>query len=108
VQSCASGGCEHLQALRHFSTSAGLCEGEVAECVLANARRNLTADEYRYYIGKLYEGRKHQGTRTDLTSGHFDQKLIAEDIADEHGMSEKTVRRAATFARDVDTVAELR
>ncbi len=71
-------------------------------------RRNLTADEYRYYLGKLYERRKRQGQRTDLTSAQNEQKLTtAEQVAQEHGVSRETVKRAASFAQDVDTLAEV-
>src|SRR3954466_9868459 len=75
-------------------------------------RRNCTLDEFAYYLGKLYEGRKRQGERTDLqgaeaTSGTFYQKsTTAAIVAAEHGVSEKTVRNAAEFASNVDRLAE--
>ena len=73
------------------------------------ARRNISRDEFTYHLGKLYEAAKRQGERTDLTSGHFDQKLgEADRFADEYQVSEKTVRRAAEYARAVDRIAELK
>ena len=70
-------------------------------------RRNLTPEESSYYRGKLYEARKRQGARTDLTSHHFDEKLnTAEQIAKEYGVSKPTVERDAKFSEAVDKVAE--
>jgi N6-adenosine-specific RNA methylase IME4 len=72
-------------------------------------RRNLTTDQFAYYIGKKYERLKRQGARTDLTSDQNDQKsdreLTSDIIADQHGISAPTVRRAAAYARDVDDIA---
>jgi len=46
-------------------------------------RRNLTEQEVSYYRGKLYESRKRQGARTDLTLGKNFLKLdTADDIGD--------------------------
>jgi N6-adenosine-specific RNA methylase IME4 len=71
-------------------------------------RRNLTADQFAYFIGRRYERLKRQGSRTDLTSGKNCQKSQAQTasrIAEEHGISEKTVRNSAEFARNVDSIA---
>ena len=69
-------------------------------------RRNLTADQFRYYVGRKYQRAKRQGARTDLTSGQNDQKSdAATRIAAEHGTGEKTVRRAGDYARNLDDVA---
>jgi len=57
----------------------------------------------------LYESRKQQGTRTDLTSGQNVQKLTtAEQIGKEYGVDEKTIRRDADFSEAVDKVMGLR
>jgi hypothetical protein len=70
-------------------------------------RRNLTPDQFSYFIGRKYDRAKRQGERANLTSGQNDQKLTAsQEIADQHGIGEKTVRRAAEFARDVDRIAD--
>ena len=69
-------------------------------------RRNLTADQFSYFVGRKYERTKRQGERSDLTCGQNDHKLKAsQEIAERHGIGEKTVRRAAEFARDVDHIA---
>ena len=70
-------------------------------------RRNLTDEERAVVIGRLYERRKRQGRRTDLTSGQIDQRLTtAEQIARELKIGEKTVRRAAEFLRAVEVIRQ--
>ena len=70
-------------------------------------RRNLTPQEASYYRGKLYESKKRQGARTDLTSGQNVQKLsTAEEIGKQYGVDEKTIRRDAEFSKVVDKIAE--
>ncbi len=69
-------------------------------------RRNWTDSAYAYHIGKLYEARKRQGARSDLTSGKSCPRL-SEQIAAEKGIGERTVRNAADFARAVDQIAEV-
>src|SRR5690606_25603507 len=81
---------------------------EAREWIIRNqlGRRNLTPEQRAYLIGKQYEERKRQGERTDLTSGHSDQKLTtAEVVGEENKVGEATVRRAAKFAQAVDTIA---
>lgn len=74
-------------------------------------RRNLTADQFRYYLGRKYEReRKAQGgtgSNQYKQSGQSDQSATAERIASQHGTSEKTVRRAAEYARDLDAASEV-
>jgi hypothetical protein len=61
-------------------------------------RRNLSRQDYKLLLGRRYNRAKRQGERTDLTSGQNAQKsTTAEKIAREHGVDEKTVRRAAKF-----------
>jgi len=71
-------------------------------------RRNLTADQFRYFLGRKYERAKRQGARTDLTSGKNCPKLQTADvIAEQHGVSPRTVKNAASYARDLDKVTEI-
>ena len=71
-------------------------------------RRNLTADQFAYYIGRKYERTK--GARGNPL---FRQNVgvapgeTAERVAVEHGVTARTVERAASYARDVDTIADL-
>ena len=72
-------------------------------------RRNLTADAFTLLLGRRYNRTKKQGERTDITSGHSVQKLTtAESLAAEHGVNERTVRRAGKFAEQVERTPELK
>ena len=67
-------------------------------------RRNLHPDAFTLLLGRRYNRAKRQGERTDLTSGQNDQKCdwTSARIAKEHGVFEKTVRRAGKVADAVD------
>ncbi len=70
-------------------------------------RRNLTPEAQAYLLGKLYNTNKRQGARSDLTFGHKDQKLTtADQLGADHHVSEKTIRRHAQFAQQLDQLAE--
>jgi len=70
-------------------------------------RRNLTEQEASYYRGKLYESRKRQGARTDLTLAQNVLKLsTAEEIGKQYGVSSRTIEYDAQFSQAVDKVAE--
>ncbi|WP_155798239.1 hypothetical protein [Sorangium cellulosum] len=70
-------------------------------------RRNLTPEALAYLRGKLYSSYKHQGARTDLPAGHSDQRLTtAGQLAAAHHVGEKTIRRDAQFAEQLDQLAE--
>lgn len=56
-------------------------------------RKQLLPSEKAFAYKMKYEAMKHQGKRTDLTSGPVDQKTTAEKIGKEAKESEKTVRR---------------
>jgi hypothetical protein len=81
------------------------------------AKRNLNDEWIAYYIGKLYKAEKKEsrggGDRKSETyknqSGqnvHFDQEKTSEKLAEEKGMSEKTVRRNESFSENVDKIVE--
>lgn len=66
-------------------------------------RRNVTPDQLRMLIGRLYNRRKQQGVRNDLTSRQDDGKLhAAEEVARESGVSPRTVERAGADAAAID------
>jgi hypothetical protein len=80
------------------------------EWVLAHqlGRRNLTPEARAYLRGRLYNSGKAQGTRRDLTSGQSDQKsTTAGQLATQYKVGEKTVRRDAHFAEQLDRLAEV-
>jgi len=81
----------------------------VKEWIIKNqlGRRNLTEQEVSYYRGKLYESRKRQGARTDLTSRNFCEKLTtSKEIGKQYGVSSRTIEYDAQFSQAVDKVAE--
>lgn len=80
----------------------------VKEWIIKNqlGRRNLTEQEASYYRGKLYESKKRQGERTDLTLAQNGTKLSTADIIGmDYGVSKNTVKRDAEFSKAVDRVA---
>ncbi|MCG8474217.1 MAG: hypothetical protein MI784_01855 [Cytophagales bacterium] len=76
------------------------------------ARRNLTEPQKSFYRGLRYlRAEKQQGKRTDLeagsTSGKIFQKLpegktTSEWIAEEYGVSERTIRNDANYAKGLE------
>jgi N6-adenosine-specific RNA methylase IME4 len=71
------------------------------------ARRNLTPDQMRILRGRRYNREKQQGVRTDLTSGkNYQKSTSAEKIAQECGVSEKTIRNDAEFVKSLESFAE--
>lgn len=71
------------------------------------ARRNLTADAYRLALGRRYNRTKkaHGGDRK--SKAQSEPLNTAEAIAEEHGVSRETVKRAGKFAEEVDADPEL-
>jgi len=80
-------------------------------------RRNLTPQQMAYLIGKRYEMEKsiqggtgaNQYTNNEQTGQNdLSAKLdTADRIANETGVSPKTVKRDAEYARAIDTIAEV-
>ena len=70
------------------------------------ARRNLTPEEDRYLLGKLYL--KHKPGRGKPKSGTVPDLKTAENIGKEAGVDESTVRRAGRFAEAVDAAPEIK
>jgi hypothetical protein len=79
-------------------------------------RRNLEKDEYKLLLGRHYNKQKHahgdqnrfpSGQNDHLGAGVATQGLTATEntakkLAEQHGISEKTVRRAGEYAEAVD------
>jgi phage N-6-adenine-methyltransferase len=78
-------------------------------------RRNLTADQFAYYIGQKYERLKKaqgapEGNANRCVQSHQNDGVerprgTADVVARQHGIGPATVERAAAFARDVNTAA---
>jgi len=79
------------------------------EWIITNqlGRRNLTPLEASYYRGKLYESRKqHQYIHPKSVGKNYPRLRVSAELAEEYGLSEKTIRNDAAFSRAVDKVAE--
>lgn len=72
-------------------------------------RRNLTPEQVSLIRGRRYNrADKAQGKRTDLTSGQNVPKLTAaETLAEQHGVSERTIKRDGQFAAAVEQLKEV-
>ena len=79
------------------------------EWIITNqlGRRNLTPLEASYYRGKLYESRKqHQYIHPKSVGKNYPRLRVSAELAEEYGLSEKTIRNDAEFSRAIDKVAE--
>ncbi len=77
---------------------------EVIEWIVANqlGRRNLTDEKRAYFIGKEYLAKKLPAGGV-VPFGKNDQKVdTAAAMAEKYGVSEKTIRRNAEYAKGVD------
>ena len=78
-------------------------------------RRNLTRQRHDYYIGWLYEQSKGEHgaphgnqNASKKQSGQNDHSVnTSESIAEQTGVSEKTIRRDAEYAKAIDKLAEI-
>ena len=100
--------CER-QFENRYEALAWICKNQLG-------RRNLTFQQKKYLIGKQYDSEKasHCGDRKSeevKSSGQkahlIADKKTAERIAEENGINEKTVRRAAQYSRAVDLADEV-
>jgi N6-adenosine-specific RNA methylase IME4 len=78
-------------------------------------RRNLTADQRRYFIGRVYNRRKKARgapVGNENRSVQRDQnepfEKTADKVASDFGVSAPTVKRAAKFAEEVDQTPQLK
>ncbi len=72
-------------------------------------RRNLTKEQFTLYLGKLYNAQKPKQGGTGANqhqkpTGH--DVRSAQQLAHEHGVNERTVRRAGKFAAAVEKAKE--
>lgn len=70
------------------------------------SKRNVTPEQRRYLIGKLYLQNKPEAHRPNKSATVAD--LSAREIAAKEGVSERTVHNAASFAAAVDAVPEIK
>lgn len=81
-------------------------EAEVKTWIIRNqlGRRNLTPARFEYYIGKLYNEQKAETSEEKLEA----KGNVAEKLAEEFEVSEKTVRRYGTQAKGIDAIERIR
>lgn len=77
---------------------------EAEEWMIRNqlGRRNLTADRFDYYIGKLYNQAKEPSEKPQNLHD------AAAKLAEEFGVSERTVRRAGDTSLGVDKLEQIK
>ena len=71
------------------------------------ARRNLTDEQRAVLLGRIYERRKKSYGGNRKSSGQIDHMKTAKVIAGQIGVGEKTVRRAAVFAKALEAVKQI-
>lgn len=89
---------------------------EVREWMLLNqtSRRNLTADQFRYLLGKAYNRAKAEAKKVTAGADQIDPQTstdrhpTAERLAKEFGVGSATVRRAGKRAAEIDKDEERR
>jgi len=82
-------------------------ETAVEQWILENqlARRNMTPDRMTYFLGRLYNSLKQDPSKARTATD--DGKATSEKLAEQFGVSERTVRRAGDIAKGADTVAKV-
>lgn len=73
-------------------------------------RRNLTPDTFRWLLGRRYNRTKkaHGGDRKSKGQVGPLKESTAAKLAEDHGVSERTVKRAAKFSEEVERTPELK
>lgn len=85
---------------------------DVIDWIIDNqiGRRNLTQQQTSYYRGVKQERLKKRGFKgnqyTENASCQNVRKQTAQVVADQYGVSERTVHRDAAYARAIDAIAE--
>jgi ParB-like chromosome segregation protein Spo0J len=81
-------------------------EADVKTWIIRNqlGRRNLTPARFEYYIGKLYNEQKAETSQEKQAGGGN----VAEKLATEFDVSEKTVRRYGVNAKGIDAIERIR
>lgn len=74
-------------------------------------RRNMTPEWRRYYIGKEYRfGKRPHGGKSSIRQNDgsigLDSQRTSDFLAERHGVSPRTVERAAEFSEEVDKLPE--
>ena len=88
---------EEIQLANKYEALAWICKNQLG-------RRNLSPERKKFLLGKEYESTK---LAVGGQPGNCNPvKRTCERIASEHGIGEKTVRRAEKYSRGIDAAEE--
>ena len=100
---------EEIQLANKYEALAWICKNQLG-------RRNLSPERKKFLLGKEYESTKlavggqpgncNSVKRCGQNDHIVSEKRTCERIASEHGIGEKTVRRAEKYSRGIDAAEE--
>ena len=100
---------EEIQFANKYEALAWICKNQLG-------RRNLSPERKKFLLGKEYEstklavgaplGSKHGIRKCGQNDHIFTESRTCQRIASEHGVGEKTVRRAEKYSRGIDAAEE--
>ena len=100
---------EEIQLANKYDALAWICKNQLG-------RRNLSPERKKFLLGKEYEstklavgaplGSKHGIRKCGQNDHIFTESRTCQRIASEHGVGEKTVRRAEKYSRGIDAAEE--
>ena len=100
---------EEIQLANKYEALAWICKNQLG-------RRNLNSERKKFLLGKEYEstklavgaplGSKHGIRKCGQNDHIFTESRTCQRIASEHGVGEKTVRRAEKYSRGIDAAEE--
>ena len=100
---------EEIQLANKYEALAWICKNQLG-------RRNLSPERKKFLLGKEYEstklavgaplGSKHGIRKCGQNDHIFTESRTCQRIASEHGVGEKTVRRAEKYSRGIDAADE--
>ena len=100
---------EEIQLANKYEALAWICKNQLG-------RRNLSPERKKFLLGKEYEstklavgaplGSKHGIRKCGQNDHIFTESRTCQSIASEHGVGEKTVRRAEKYSQGIDAAEE--
>ena len=100
---------KEIQLANKYEALAWICKNQLG-------RRNLSPDRKKFLLGKEYEstklavgaplGSKHGIRKCGQNDHIFTESRTCQRIASEHGVGEKTVRRAEKYSQGIDAAEE--
>lgn len=100
---------EEIQLANKYEALAWICKNQLG-------RRNLSPERKKFLLGKEYESTKlavggqpgncNKVNRCDQNDHIFTESRTCQRIASEHGVGEKTVRRAEKYSQGIDAAEE--